>query len=550
MEKKDTLYLGLCLAGAVSAGAYTAGVIDYLLEALEDWESRRGQPGVPSHRVVIPTIGGASAGGMTGTIMASAINNPVTPVRELSGDIFEEQPMNKLYHTWVDLTTTDMFPVLLDNGDINGQVYSLFNSQFIDELSDRAIKVDKSEFVDRPYFDRHLKLFTTLTNLKGFPYNVNFAGGYAKSVFYLSRHNDYAAFVLNKTDDEYNNDGWIPLDFFRDSNVDLARSAAMATGAFPVGLRSRSVVRKVQHLNDFRWHQDITRDFPLTVDPDNTLCVDGGMINNEPFFRVKDLLSDLLKERAGNGDDFTLKEDPDTFECSILMVDPFPSKPADEFKARDGLAGVIGSTLGAMLNQMRLKPEALRQIYDQDNHSLFMIGPSRMVDGISVEGEHAIACGFFGGFGGFINKEFRIHDFFLGRGNCERFLRERFTVPVNNKNPIFKNGYAKTETDQFRSRDGRRQIIPVFKPEADKKYMPRFRHNESWPVRTSKEIDTFRRAIRARTGSIIMNLANYSRRDKFLISIGNKIILEKAIASRFLDTIKESMAEWKLLQVK
>jgi predicted acylesterase/phospholipase RssA len=548
MEDKDTLYLGLCLAGAVSAGAYTAGVIDFLMEALEDWESRRGQKDVPSHRVVIPAIGGASAGGMTGTIMASAINNPHRPVRELPDDIFTEQPDNKLYHSWVDLTTADMFPVMLGTGDINGQVYSLFNSQFIDELSLRAISVDKTKFIDRPYFDRHLKLFTTLTNLKGFPYTVKFAGGHSQSVFYLSRHNDYAAFVLNRTEDEYTNDGWIPLDFFRDSNVEVARCAAMATGAFPVGLRSRSVVRKMKHLNDFMWHRDITTDFPLTIDPDNTLCVDGGMINNEPFFRVKDLLSDLLKKRAGNGDDFALKEDPDTFECSMIMVDPFPSKPAEDFKASDGLAGVIGSTLGAMLNQMRMKPEALRQIYDKNNQSLYLIGPDRDVEGISVEGEHAIACGFLGGFGGFINKEFRIHDFFLGRGNCERFLREHFTVPADTKNPIFRNGYAKTDRKKFMSRDGRRQIIPIFKPEADRMYMPRFRHHESWPVRREREIDGFSRAIRNRTGRIIMNLSDYSRRDRFLIGLGNKIVLEKAIANRFLGTIKDSMREWKLLQ--
>jgi hypothetical protein len=31
---QDTFYVGLCMAGAVSAGAYTAGVMDYLLEAL------------------------------------------------------------------------------------------------------------------------------------------------------------------------------------------------------------------------------------------------------------------------------------------------------------------------------------------------------------------------------------------------------------------------------------------------------------------------------------------------------------------------------------
>ncbi|WP_374163184.1 hypothetical protein [Arcticibacter sp. MXS-1] len=33
-----TFHAGLCMAGAVSAGAYTAGVMDYLLEALENWE--------------------------------------------------------------------------------------------------------------------------------------------------------------------------------------------------------------------------------------------------------------------------------------------------------------------------------------------------------------------------------------------------------------------------------------------------------------------------------------------------------------------------------
>ena len=548
MENKDTLYLGLCLAGAVSAGAYTAGVIDYLLEALEDWENKRGQQNVPSHRVIIPAIGGASAGGMTGTVMASAVNNPITPVRALEKNIFEEQPQNKLYHSWVDLTTADMFPVLLSNSDITGKVYSLFNSRFIDDLSQRAIQVDKSRFIDRPYFEKHLKLFTTLTNLKGFPYNVNFAGGHAKSVFYLSRHNDYAAFVLNKTEDEYNNDGWIPLDFFRNSNVEIARSAAMATGAFPIGLRSRSVVRKIQHLNDLLWHRDITRDFPLTMDPDNTLCVDGGMINNEPFFRVKDILSGLLKEKAGNGEGFRLKEDPDTFECSMIMVDPFPSKPAEQFEEKDGLTDVIGSTLSAMVAQMRMKPEALKQIYDKNNQSLYLIGPSRQVEGTSVEGEHAIACGFFGGFGGFINKEFRIHDFFLGRGNCERFLREHFTVPAESKNPIFKNGYKGTDPQLFKAKDGRRQIIPIFKPEAEKMYMPQFKHHESWPVRKSGEISSYKKAVRGRVGKIIMNLSDYSRRDRFLLRIGNKLILEKAIAGRFMNTIRESMEEWKLLK--
>jgi len=54
MEEKN-FHLGLCLAGAVSAGAYTAGVIDYLIEALDKWQKRKNEnlPDTPSHNVVI-----------------------------------------------------------------------------------------------------------------------------------------------------------------------------------------------------------------------------------------------------------------------------------------------------------------------------------------------------------------------------------------------------------------------------------------------------------------------------------------------------------------
>lgn len=53
--------LGICMAGAVSAGAYTAGVMDYLIEALETWEQKRNESDVPTHKVIIKAIGGASA---------------------------------------------------------------------------------------------------------------------------------------------------------------------------------------------------------------------------------------------------------------------------------------------------------------------------------------------------------------------------------------------------------------------------------------------------------------------------------------------------------
>src|SRR3954471_3654065 len=65
-KKPNEFRMGLALAGAISAGAYTAGVIDFLVQALEEWEKTRGEPSVPQHRAGLKVITGASAGAITG----------------------------------------------------------------------------------------------------------------------------------------------------------------------------------------------------------------------------------------------------------------------------------------------------------------------------------------------------------------------------------------------------------------------------------------------------------------------------------------------------
>jgi hypothetical protein len=56
--------IGINMAGAISAGAYTAGVLDFLIEALDQWEAakQRGDM-VPRHEVSLDVFSGASAGG-------------------------------------------------------------------------------------------------------------------------------------------------------------------------------------------------------------------------------------------------------------------------------------------------------------------------------------------------------------------------------------------------------------------------------------------------------------------------------------------------------
>ena len=66
-----TCELGLVMAGAVSAGAYTAGVVDFLVQALDCWEEARARDDLaPPHRLRLRALSGASAGAMTAGILA------------------------------------------------------------------------------------------------------------------------------------------------------------------------------------------------------------------------------------------------------------------------------------------------------------------------------------------------------------------------------------------------------------------------------------------------------------------------------------------------
>src|SRR5215469_9702260 len=69
----DIFKVGFALSGAISAGAYTAGVLDYFFQALNAWENSRGEEGIPEHRVDLQIIAGASAGAITGALGVVAL---------------------------------------------------------------------------------------------------------------------------------------------------------------------------------------------------------------------------------------------------------------------------------------------------------------------------------------------------------------------------------------------------------------------------------------------------------------------------------------------
>src|SRR5215470_10285599 len=129
-----TFRLGLLMAGAISAGAYTGGVVDFLIQALDEWEKAKADRNavVPRHRVEIPVMSGASAGAITSAIAAVAFSSNTTPVADVDNP--PPDKANRLYDAWVrqiDLSK------LLRTDDIAGgrPVVSLLDSTVLDGIA-------------------------------------------------------------------------------------------------------------------------------------------------------------------------------------------------------------------------------------------------------------------------------------------------------------------------------------------------------------------------------------------------------------------------------
>lgn len=266
MDDKDTFRAGICMAGAVSAGAYTAGVMDYLIEALERWDKAKklGIPGVPSHKFVIEVLGGASAGGMTAAITAAGIQENFIPVTQNNVEDSTITSSNPFFNSWVNLKETndkDMMDLLLDTDDIIGnpdnsksEVRSGFNSKFIESVASELLGKKINNPYSRSYFAEDLEVFTTLTNLRGMLYEVKFKTASGDRTHHMRMHRDYAFFRMDKTSNGLAN-GRIPI-YFDDKggiNIDILKKAAMGTGAFPIGLESRDLTRKKGYIESNKY---------------------------------------------------------------------------------------------------------------------------------------------------------------------------------------------------------------------------------------------------------------------------------------------------------
>jgi hypothetical protein len=450
---RGTFEIGLVMAGAVSAGAYTAGVMDFLIEALDCWEAAKraraqvtsdsSQWDIPGHQVKLRVVSGASAGAMTGAIAAVALNYDFPHVgTDTAGS------QNPFYRAWVEQLDISKLLQLRDLQDRNAPVVSLLDSTALQEILDSVLSYQARRAPERPYLRPDVRFIFTQGNLRGIPYRLSLEGDVDAGLGLIA-HSDYQSFCLNFLAGE----PWqrraddialgAPDPVGRDGRLNptwqALGCAALASGAFPIGLAPRLIRRDT---GDFEWrfvrvpgggrtkpYMKLTPSWTRGNSRYRSMVVDGGALHNGPLELARIDLAGILGRNPREGK---------AANRATILVDAFADRAGtldDPTRGQDpGILGVLGSLMSAWKDHARFNPVDLALAADKDTFSRFLIAPTR---GTSREShEFALACGALGGFSGFLCEAYRRHDFLLGRRNCQEFLRDRFCLPADNR-PVF-----------------------------------------------------------------------------------------------------------------
>lgn len=496
-EDKDTFHLGLTMAGAVSAGCYTAGVVDYLFEILDLWERAKvgGVAGidmklVPKNKVIIEAMGGASAGGMT-TIMTAmyAIKGHIEPVKEIPKNPMDN--LNVLYNSWVHLDDNvqgKTFDKLWETDDLDTKLVSLFNSKVIDSIASRAIdfvddNVDFPLFLENrlpKFISKDLEILLSHTLLRGIPLSVDFNTEIARKLKASPKHNTFehylvSHFKLNKGE-PVDEDHYLWFNPFKQRYSDKIKLSTISTGAFPVGLAYRefdskqfsdnyikSVVKRTIYGDFGIENPDKLNKIELENFPQNfeSLTIDGGTINNEPYREV----GSILKAKF-------YKKKSDYQNYGLIMIDPFPDNDdiKREYKKPKNLIGVIPAIISTLWNQSKIKRKEMLEQYSTDFFK-GIIYPRKHYT--NADGTYAgrdknpLTSASFKAFGGFLDIKFRVHDFFLGRNNARNFVQYFGSFPYepehDNVHPIHEN-WTEEMIERFKIKRKIKGEIRIFLP--------------------------------------------------------------------------------------
>lgn len=444
MEDEKTFKLCLTMAGAVSAGAYTAGVLDYLFETLDLWEEAKKRNrarginhseydhSIPMHNVEIDVLRGSSAGGICASLSFLALSDKKFQSCNTSNASGKN---NLFYQSWVDMGDTSestTIDKLLNNDDLKEykEVRSLLNSEVIDTLANDAICLREEKPVAN-YASKSLDVILTTTNLRGLNFLVNFDTGSQDSskgtvitnhegFFRYKIKNELHAPGIPKEEDQL----YYVLDLQKERDLNYLKDATLSTAAFPIGLRAREVTISADYINRYPQYLFNKAKGIQPLLPGGSLytftSVDGGVINNEPYgIGLK-----ILKEKNPEH----IKAD----RYGVIMIDPFPNKDHDTPKIGTTILNIAAGLFKALRNQVMFNQDGIMDALNLSDRTKFLIEPIRQVERNGIWGRPLsdLASAPLGGFAGFLSRDFRHHDFHLGRKNCQAFLRHYFAMPT------------------------------------------------------------------------------------------------------------------------
>ncbi|MBK8176329.1 MAG: hypothetical protein IPK66_14005 [Rhodospirillales bacterium] len=422
---------------------------------------------------------------------------------------------------------------MLATGDLSGaraaRIGSLFNGSALMNAADAAVAQVRDSVVNWPgpvsYYADPLHLYLCVTNMRGVPYVVRMVADETMRGHRVVNHGDYAHFIvhgagpanvtapfpgafdINRSD--LASDGW-----------DVLRDAALATSAFPGGFPARPFRNTVDMYRQRTWTgrarnrascpSSVLLDLPDDVsDRYDFWCVDGGLIYNEPIEYARTALlgcADQSSNRDGHSANRT-----------VLLIDPFPDdlewrgKPAAKADGPDVLDALL-SLIPMLRAQSAFRPEDLTLALSEDVHTRYLIAPIRSS---KLAGESDLASSGLAGFAGFVHEQLRMHDFQLGRRNCQKFLKDRFFLHADN--PVFAGwrNRLKAHPEWFEayrpasgctsgaSRGGQDlfQVIPLV-PAVSAPIRPR-----PWPkLRRQEDLEPIARLARDRTELVVPQL--------------------------------------------
>jgi hypothetical protein len=561
--KEGAFELGLVLSGTVSAGAYTGGVVDYLMEAFDAWTAAKeeGRPEAPPHEVVISTIAGTSGGAITGAIIARA-----------AGWSYKhgESDGNPFFSAWT--SGVDLMKLLsaTPESGLSG-LASVLNCSAIDAQVGTSIAFKGGALGQqgsgtprfRSYFADPVRLTMMLGNITGLPYKIAMPGESGLG-HELVNHTDFSCFALTVQGGVPNAPTTRPDEFALSSysapNWDRLGAAALATSAFPLAFRSRPIDHPLAtcgyrvtlvpaDVGDPRVVQLIPKWDTLTAgEPDpnrvNFVSVDGGTVNNDPIDIVRTALAGWNGRNSRDGS---------KADRAVILVAPFSDSIELGPRQPPGLFGSIGPLVMSLVYQARFKAADIGLAQNPDVYSRFLIAPYGPGGGDApLLGKDAIASGGLGGFLGFVDARFLKYDYRLGRRNAYEFLFKELVFP--DTNPIFENWTDQQKADQTsETKDGVRYLRLVPLMPALRANPPAEMKKADWPGITDVPA-TLGKAIESRLDAIYQavttdNLST-SGWSKFFASSYLKIgwtFARPILRDKALDVIRTALRVQKLM---